>query len=198
MGAAIWIHALGAVPWVAFIVGIGLTWIEPELEDEATLIVGPWRVLFLVTLPRARASILAAGLFVILQTAAEVGVTEMTLVPTLAEETRRQFALADSNGLERTLALSLPGLALTGAAVLVGLAYLGRRLPPLTPPTHLQRPLTPGPAWLRGVTRRVDRVAPSCAALQLDLEARPVRLSEPLEFLDRLAFLANGNTLAWH
>src|ERR1043165_6871434 len=77
LGAAIWIHALAALPWVAFITGIGLTWVEPELEDEAAQIVGPWRVLAFVTLPRARASILAAALFVMLQTAGEISVTDM-------------------------------------------------------------------------------------------------------------------------
>ena len=52
LGPAIWIHAFAAVPWITFIVGVGLTWVEPELEDEAAQIVDPWRVLFLVTLPR--------------------------------------------------------------------------------------------------------------------------------------------------
>src|SRR5712692_3479640 len=102
IGAAIWIHTVAAVPWVAFIVGLGLTWVEPELEDEAAQSVGAWRVLALVTLPRARASVLAAALFVVLQTAGEVSVTEMMLVSTLAEEMRMQFASADA-ALGRTL-----------------------------------------------------------------------------------------------
>src|SRR5262249_43089606 len=45
MGAAVWIHALAAIPWVAAIVGLGLTWVEPEREDEAALSAGPWTVL---------------------------------------------------------------------------------------------------------------------------------------------------------
>src|ERR1019366_2063363 len=60
LGPAIWIHAIAAVPWVAFLVGLGLSWVESEREDEAAQLIGPWRVLALVTLPRARASILAA------------------------------------------------------------------------------------------------------------------------------------------
>jgi ABC-type Fe3+ transport system permease subunit len=106
-------------------------------------------VLAFVTLPRARASLLAAALFVVVQTAAEVGVTEMTLVPTLAEETRAQFARGDGAGLERTLVLSLPGLLLTAAAVLAVLGYVENRLPPLTAPTRGLRPLEIGPAWMR-------------------------------------------------
>jgi iron(III) transport system permease protein len=158
MEAAIWIHAFAAVPWVAFIVGLGLKWVEPELEDEAAQSVGAWRVLTLVTLPRARASVLAAALFVMLQTAGEVGVTEMMLVPTLAEEMRMQFATADA-ALERTLVVTLPSLLVAGAMVLAVLAYLEKTLPPLVMPYRGQRPLNLGPGWLRLVGAAVLIVA---------------------------------------
>jgi iron(III) transport system permease protein len=151
MGPAIWIHAIAAVPWVAFIVGVGLTWVEPEREDEAAQSVGPWRVLALVTLPRARASILAAALFVLLQTASETNVTDIMLVPTLADEVRTQFAQDDRPALARTLVLALPGLLLTWIAVLGLLAYLEKHLPPLAPVFRSQRPLDLGPAWLRWI-----------------------------------------------
>jgi iron(III) transport system permease protein len=130
MPAAIWIHGLAATPWVAITVGIGLTWVEPELEDEAAQVVGPWCVLLMVTLPRARANILGAALFVVMQTAAETSVTEMMLVPTLAEEMRTQFATSDS-GLGRTLVLALPSLLLAWGLALVVVAYLESALPPL-------------------------------------------------------------------
>ena len=117
MGAAIWIHALAAIPWITFIVGLGLTSVEPELEDEAAQIVGPWRVLMLVTLPRVRASILAAGLFVVLQTASEISVTDMMLISTLAEEIHTQFTLGDRAALARTLVVSLPSLLLVWVAL---------------------------------------------------------------------------------
>lgn len=148
MGAAIWIHVFAAVPWVAFIVGIGLTWVEPEQEDEAVQSVGAWRVLALVTLPRARASVLAAVLFVMLQTAGEVSVTEMMLVPTLAEEMRTQFASADA-ALERTLVVTLPSLIVAWAMVLAVLSYLEKTLPPLVMPYRGQRPLNLSSGWLR-------------------------------------------------
>jgi ABC-type Fe3+ transport system permease subunit len=144
MGPAIWISVLAATPWVAFIVGLGLTWVEPELEDEAAQIVGPWRVLFLVTIPRVRASVLAAALFVILQTAGEVSVTDMMLVSTLAEEVRTQFALGDRAATARTVILSLPILLGVWGAVLATLVRLERTLPPLMPATRKHRSLELG------------------------------------------------------
>ncbi|MBI2806424.1 MAG: iron ABC transporter permease [Planctomycetes bacterium] len=148
MPAAIWLHALAAIPWVAFLVGIGLAWIEPEAEDEAALIVSPWRVLFLITLPRARASVLAAALLVILQTAGEASIAELTLVATLAEEMRTQFALNNA-ALGRTMALALPALALTWIAVMLTLSYLEKALPPLVAPARMLRPLAFGPDGMR-------------------------------------------------
>jgi ABC-type Fe3+ transport system permease subunit len=144
MMSAIGIHALSALPWVALIVGVGLLWIEPELEEEAAQSVGAWRVLALVSLPQARASILAAALFVALQTATESCVTDLMQVPTLADEVRLQFASAQRAGLARTLLLSLPGMVLTWAMVLGVLAYLESRLPPLTQPRLMPRPLDLG------------------------------------------------------
>jgi iron(III) transport system permease protein len=149
LGAAIWIHALAALPWVAFIVGLGLTWVEPELENEASQSVGAWRVLALVTLPRARASILASALFVVLQTAGETNVTDIMMVPTLADEVRTQFVRYDREALERTLLLSLPALLLIWGGALAILSYLEKHLPPPAPPFRGQRPLDLGPAGLR-------------------------------------------------
>jgi iron(III) transport system permease protein len=149
LGAAIWIHSMAAVPWVGFIVGLGLTWVEPELEDEAAQSVGPWRVLLMVTLPRTRASIMAAGLFVALQTAGEVSVTEMMQVSTLAEETRAQFERGDGSGLARTLLISLPGLLLVWGAVTLLASRLERMLPPLVPPSRGHRLMELGTASLR-------------------------------------------------
>src|SRR5438045_3430061 len=67
--AAVWIHAVAALPWVILIVGQGLCWVETELEEDALTVAGPWRVLRAVTLPRARAALWAAAIWVALQTA---------------------------------------------------------------------------------------------------------------------------------
>jgi iron(III) transport system permease protein len=152
MGPAIWISVLAATPWVAFIVGLGLTWIEPELEDEAAQIVGPWRVLFFVTIPRVRASVLAAALFVALQTAGEVSVTDMMLVRTLAEEVRTQFALGDRAATARSVILCLPILLGVWGVVFATLTRLERTLPPLLPATRVHRPFELGSTSVRCAT----------------------------------------------
>lgn len=149
MGPAIWVHAVAAIPWVTLIVGLGLTWIEPELEEEASLAFAPWRVLLSVTLPRARASILAAALFVILQTASEITVTDMMLVNTLAEEAYTQFTLGEHDAIARTMVIFLPMLVLVWVVVLGLMAYLERSLPPLMPASRPVQSLRVGAPWLR-------------------------------------------------
>ncbi len=147
MQAAIWIHAIAAVPWAAFLVGMGLSRVEPELEDEARQVVGPWRVLLVITLPRTRASLLAAALFVAMQTAAETTVTEMMQVRTLAEEMRTQFALSEI-GLARTLVVTLPALLAAWALVLAVVAHIEKSLPPMLLPQRMDLALDLRPRWL--------------------------------------------------
>ena len=61
LGAAVWVHAAAGLPWVVWLVGQGLSFVERELEEEALLSAGPWRVLWRVTLRRCRPALLAAG-----------------------------------------------------------------------------------------------------------------------------------------
>jgi iron(III) transport system permease protein len=149
IGAAIWIHAAASLPWATFIIGIGMLWVEPELEDSAAQVVAPWRVWLFVTLPRVRASILAAALFVVLQTEGEISVTDMMLVGTIAEETHTQFTLGDRDGVARTIVVTLPMALLVWASVLFVVSRLERGLPPIAPPTRVGRSLRIGPGWLR-------------------------------------------------
>jgi iron(III) transport system permease protein len=146
-GPAIWVHAVAAVPWVACIVGLGLAWVEPELEQTAALQLPPWRVVAQVTLPRCRASLVAATLFVALQTANEIGVTDMMLISTLAEEVYTQFTLG-GEALGRTFLLALPALAGVAALVAVVAARLERALPPLPAALMSARPLLGRRPWL--------------------------------------------------
>lgn len=137
--AAIWVHAIAGLPWVVWIVGQGLTWVERELEEDALLMMNPLQVLLSVTLPRCRAAVFAAGLWVALQTATEITVTDMMQVRTFAEEVYTQFTRPDPDPesahggdvLARAVAVNLPPILLT--VVLVGWAA-GRwekTLPPL-------------------------------------------------------------------
>jgi iron(III) transport system permease protein len=137
LGAAVWVHAVAGLPWVILLVGLGLVWVERELEEDALTACGPWRVLWHVTLPRCRAAIAAAALWVALQTATEITVTDMMQVRTFAEEVYTQFSRpeASSRGAEaelaRAVAVSLPAFLLTWALVVWGVSRWERRLPPL-------------------------------------------------------------------
>ena len=42
--AALWIHAVAALPWVVLLVGQGLRWVERDLEEEALTFASPWRI----------------------------------------------------------------------------------------------------------------------------------------------------------
>jgi len=91
--AAIWIHALAGVPWVALIVAGGLRAVETELEEDASLCVSPPRVLWHITLPRAAPAIAIAALWVAIIASVEISVTDFFQVRTFAEEVYTQAAL---------------------------------------------------------------------------------------------------------
>lgn len=128
---AIWIHATAGLPWVIVLVGQGLRWVERELEEDALLAAGPWRVLWKVTLPRSAPSVFAAGLWVALQTATEMTVTDLMMVRTFAEEVYTQFVQGDDAGLARALAVSLPAILLSWAVIIWAARHWERTLPPL-------------------------------------------------------------------
>jgi iron(III) transport system permease protein len=128
-GGAIWVHAVAGLPWVIVLVGQGLRWVERELEEDALTIAGPWRVLWMVSLPRCRAAIFAAGLWVALMTMTEITVTDMMQVRTFAEEVYTQF-VGSRDQLPRAVAVSLPAVALTAALVVWASQRWERTLPP--------------------------------------------------------------------
>jgi len=115
MPAAILTHAAAAVPWVVLIVGLGLWQVEPELEEAALLDAAPRRVALAVTLRRTWGWIAAASLWVAATAAAQMTVTDLYQVRTLAEEVYTQFAVTAEPG-EATLGL-LPGLGLCVALI---------------------------------------------------------------------------------
>jgi iron(III) transport system permease protein len=138
LGPAIWIHALAALPWVVLLVGQGLRCVEGELEEEALLAAGPWRVFWRVTLPRCRGVIAAAALWVGLQTAAEIAVTDHLQVRTYAEEVYLEFWRGGDDALARGTAVALPAMLVLTLLVAWALPRLERSIPPLqfvlTPP----------------------------------------------------------------
>ncbi|MEX2317301.1 MAG: ABC transporter permease subunit [Pirellulales bacterium] len=111
--AAIWVHGLAAVPWVALIVAAGLRAVEAETEEEASLSGSPARVLWHITLPRAAPAITVAALWMAIVTSVEISVTDFFQVRTFAEEvyTQAQLGTFDfSAGSQQPTAPSATGL----------------------------------------------------------------------------------------
>ena len=83
--AAIWIHALAAIPWVVLIVSRGLLLVEPELEEDALLDATLGRVVCRVTL-RAAPALMISAIWLLVLTAGEIAVTDLYQIRTYAEE----------------------------------------------------------------------------------------------------------------
>jgi iron(III) transport system permease protein len=129
--AAAWVHAVAGLPWVILIVGQGLCWVEREMEEDALTVAGPWRVLLHVSLPRCKTAIAAAAIWVALQTATEISVTDMMQVGTFAEEVYTQLVRGGPAAIAGSVAVAIPAIVLTGLIV-GGAAYqLERNLPTL-------------------------------------------------------------------
>jgi iron(III) transport system permease protein len=138
LGMAVWVHAAAGLPWVVWLVGQGLCWVERGAEEDALLAAGPLTVLLRVSLPRASGAVLAAAAWVALLTANEITVTDMTQVRTFAEEVYTQFVLPDPGAglapdvsVARAAAVALPGVVLTVLAVGWAVARWQRAVPPL-------------------------------------------------------------------
>ncbi|MFI5457962.1 MAG: ABC transporter permease [Isosphaerales bacterium] len=122
-GAAV-VHALAALPWVILIVGVGLSAVEPELEESALLDYGPGRVLIRITLRRALGAIAASALAVAVLISGDMTVTDLLQIRTFAEEAYNQYQLGRGPG--EAAIVALPPIVVLGTLILiVGLA-LGR------------------------------------------------------------------------
>jgi iron(III) transport system permease protein len=129
--AAIWVHAVAGLPWVILIVGQGLRWVDAELEEDALLAGSAGRVLRWVTLRQASAIIAVAGLWVALQTATEITITDMMQVRTFAEEVYYQSVLGDRAAVARGVAINLAPVLLVGLLVCWSARRVAAALPPL-------------------------------------------------------------------
>lgn len=137
LGPSVLLHALLGMPWVALIVAWGLRSAEPELEEDALLSRPPGWVLWNVTLPRARVAVLAATLWLAVQTSTEVLITDLFDLRTFAAEVFKQQDAPQGHGLGRAL-LASSGLMLLLAALTLALARRAEHTPPLS---SLRRPL---------------------------------------------------------
>ena len=126
--AAIWIHAMAALPWATLIVAVGLQLVEPALEEEALLDGSAWSVFLRVTLPRALAAVGVAALWVMVSTAGEMTVTNIYLIPNFAELLYTGYAVGDDAS-QATVRV-LPGIVMTSALVAAALVAVSRLVPP--------------------------------------------------------------------
>jgi iron(III) transport system permease protein len=140
MVPAVWVQGLAGLPWVVVIAGQGFRWVEAELEEDALLAARAGRVVLVVTLPRARALIGAAALWVALQAVGDITVTDVFQVRTFAEEVYTQWNQGGAEGLAGAVAAGLPAALLAWLLVVWAVRRLGRSLPPLE---TLLRPARP-------------------------------------------------------
>jgi iron(III) transport system permease protein len=91
--AAVWVHALAAVPWVVLIVGASLRAVEAEIEEDAATCATPQKVMWHVSIRRAWPAIVLAGIWVAIMATTEISVTDFFQVRTFAEEVYTQAAL---------------------------------------------------------------------------------------------------------
>ena len=129
LAPAIWVHFVASLPWVIFFVGMGLTWVERELEEEGLLLGPPWWVMLRITLPRCRGAILFAGVWLALQTAGEITVAYMMQVATFAEDVHIQFSQGEG-AVARAVTAALPMILATWGLLAWYLPHL-EKLPPL-------------------------------------------------------------------
>ncbi len=114
---AAFVHAAAALPWVIWLTGLGLSRVEPELEEDAWTVMPARRVIWRVSLRRAAPAIGLAAVWVALQTLGEITVTDVSLVRTFAEEIYTQFVTSAKEGLGRAVAIALPAVLMVIAVV---------------------------------------------------------------------------------
>jgi iron(III) transport system permease protein len=201
LGPAIWIHALAALPWAIFLVGLAARRVERELEEEGLLYNPPLWVLWHITLPRCRAAILFAGVWIALQAAGDITVTDMLQVSTIAEEVYTQFTLGENEAAARSVAAGLPLLLAAWLALCWYAPRLDAGLPVLA--THWREPLRLplGPAGRIGCVIAAALVLAVLAAPLASLVWRLGQAGHPPRWVagDALRFLGSELRLnGWH
>jgi iron(III) transport system permease protein len=201
--AATWVHAAAALPWVIVLVGQGLCWVEPELEEDALTVAGGLRVLWRVTLPRSGAAILAAALWVAVQTAGEISVTDAMQVRTFAEEVYTQLVTAGPEAIARSVAVAVPSVVATWLLVAWAVRHFESRVLPLWSfaPTpllfRLRRWRWPLLALTAGATAVLVGVPLASLVWKAGLSGRPETWSAATAWLHvRRVWHLNGRLLA--
>jgi iron(III) transport system permease protein len=131
LGAAIWVHAVTGFPWVVWITGRGLCWVERPLEEDGLTSANVGAVVWHITLARSRGTLVAASLWLAMQTATEITVTDVMQVNTFAEEVYTQMNTGGPAAIVRSVAAAAPAVVLTGLLLWWVIRRLERNLPSL-------------------------------------------------------------------
>jgi iron(III) transport system permease protein len=126
---AVWVHAAAGLPWVVWVVSLGLREADRRLEEDALLAGGRRAVVRWVLWPRVAASAVAAAGWVAVQAFTETTVTDVMMVRTFAEEVYFQLVAAP-DAVPAAVAVALPVWA-ASAAVAVWLVRRAARAAPV-------------------------------------------------------------------
>ncbi len=123
--AVIFIHGVTAIPWVSLIVSLGLMWTSRSLEESALVEGGPAAVLRLVIAPSLRPWLALSCLWCCVPVLTEMVVSNLYLVPTVAERVYMDVSRGTVTPLTYPIAVALCVLPIFLATILVS-----RSLPP--------------------------------------------------------------------
>jgi iron(III) transport system permease protein len=152
LAGAMFLHGVMGISWAALILGLGMLWIEPELEEEASLYGPMSRVLRRVMLPRLWPFVGLAALVVAWPTWHEITVTDFFKVDTLAEEVYLQLNAGTADDVARACAATLPLEVAFVALMLLALRRWQASCPQRWPSLgQIQRLQPGGLRWLTGV-----------------------------------------------
>jgi len=128
MRGAIIVHGVAAVPWVALIVAIGLSQIDPAQEEAALLVLPPRWVLWRITLPQTLSFIVAAAIWTVVSTTAEMTVTNIYLIKPGEQTYTEAFYMkwAQSGDATASTVTALPGVVSLATIILATLWMVPR------------------------------------------------------------------------
>jgi iron(III) transport system permease protein len=118
---AIFVHSIAAIPWIALFVGLSSRSVEPQLEEAALLDASAWQVFRKITLRRTWPAIALAAVWVALQVATDMTVTDLFQVRTYAEEVYTDFAAPLD--IQSTNAGPWPGVFIVTVLVAAAIAF---------------------------------------------------------------------------
>lgn len=121
---AIWVHAMGAIPWIALLGAASLRTVERRLEEESLLDASPPAVLVHVSLPRGAGGFWAGAIWVVIVCATEIAVTDLFQIRTFAEEIYTEATLGPLGALPGGLLSSDLAVGVAIIAAVVGVALL--------------------------------------------------------------------------